>query len=106
MSSGGAAYLVGDLASKMFDGKFREGHFRLQIQWVVAMVIVTLLEKGVVCRLTSPRQTLNQLFQSGKQGKRHLEAVVQLQWGIYLRYLGKTALVIQNPQYPMGLSGN
>lgn len=65
ISSGGAAYLVGDLASKMLDGEFREGHFRLQIQWVVAVVIVTLLEKGVVRCLTSPRQT-NQLFQCGK----------------------------------------
>lgn len=56
MSSGEAAYLVGDLASKMLDGEFRERHFRLQIQWVVAVVIVTLLEKGVVGRLTSPQQ--------------------------------------------------
>lgn len=54
MSSGGAAYLVGDLASKMLDGEFREGHFWLQVQWVAAVVIVTLLEKGVVCRLKSP----------------------------------------------------
>lgn len=67
--SGGAAYLVGDLASKMFDGKFREGHFRLQIQWVVAVVIVTLLEKGVVRRLTSPQQTLSQLLQSWNLGR-------------------------------------
>lgn len=59
MSLRAAAYLVGDLASKMFDGKFREGHFRLQIQWVVAVVIVALLEKAVVCCLTSSRQTLN-----------------------------------------------
>lgn len=52
MISGEAWYLVGDPASKVLDGEFREGHLWLQIQWVVAMVIVTLLEKGVVCCLT------------------------------------------------------
>lgn len=66
MSSRGAAYLVCDLASKMLNGEFREGYFRLQVQWVVAVVIVTLLEKGVVCRLKSPWQTLIQLFECGK----------------------------------------
>lgn len=67
MISGEAWYLVGDPASKVLDGEFREGHLWLQIQWVVAVVIVTLLEKGVVCCL--PRQeTLNQLSQCRSKG--------------------------------------
>lgn len=57
--SGGAWYLVGDPASKVLNGEFREGHLWLQIQWVVTMVIVTLLKKGVVrCLMTRP-QTVN-----------------------------------------------
>lgn len=46
-------YLVGDPASKVLDGELWEGHLWLLIQWVVAMVIVTLLEESVVCRLAT-----------------------------------------------------
>lgn len=66
--SGGAWYLVGDPASKVLDGEFREGHLWLQIQWVVAMVIVTLLKKCVVrCLMTRP-QTVNQLSRCKRKG--------------------------------------
>lgn len=63
VSPGGAWYLVGDPSSKVLDGEFREWHLWLQIQWVVAMVIVTLLEKGVVRCLTTPQQTYSNLKQ-------------------------------------------
>lgn len=63
VSPGGAWYLVGDPSSKVLDGEFREGHLWLQIQWVVAMVIVTLLEEGVVRCLTTPQQTYSTLKQ-------------------------------------------
>ena len=51
-------YLVGDPASEVFDGELRDGHLWLLVQWVAAMVIVTLLKKGVVCCL--PTQSINQ----------------------------------------------
>lgn len=35
----------------MLDSKFRERHFWLGIQWIVAMMIVTLLKEGMVCSL-------------------------------------------------------
>lgn len=76
--SGGAWYLVGDPASKVLDGEFREGHFWLQIQWVVAMVIVTLLEKGVVRCLMTRQQTVNQLSRCKRKGD--VASLRSLQW--------------------------
>lgn len=61
MSQLGSTYLIGDPASKVFDGELWEGHLWLQIQWVVAMVIVTLLEKSVVRCLATNQQTLNDM---------------------------------------------
>lgn len=51
-------YLIGDPTSKVLDGELWEGHLWLQIQWVVAVVIVTLLEESVVCRLATNQQTI------------------------------------------------
>lgn len=53
-------YLVGDPASKVFDGELREGHFWLDVQRTVAMVIVTLLEERVVGCLTTKQCTMSQ----------------------------------------------
>lgn len=53
MSQWGATYLVGDPGSKVLDGELWVGHLWLEVQRVVAMVIVTLLEESVVCCLTT-----------------------------------------------------
>lgn len=37
----------------MLYGELWEGHLWLHVQWIVAMVIVTLLEESVVCCLTT-----------------------------------------------------
>lgn len=50
-------YLIGDPTSKVLDGELWEGHLWLQIQWVVAVVIVTLLEESVVRRLATNQPT-------------------------------------------------
>lgn len=52
-------YLVGDPASKVLDCELWEGHLWLLIQWVVAVVIVTLLEESVVCCLAIKRQSMS-----------------------------------------------
>lgn len=44
-------YLVGDPAGKVLDGKLWKWHLWFLIQWVVAVVIVTLLEESVICCL-------------------------------------------------------
>lgn len=44
-------HLVSDLPSIMLDRKFRERHFWLGIQWIVAMMIVAFLKEGMVCSL-------------------------------------------------------
>lgn len=44
-------HLIGDLPSIMLDSKFRERHFWLGIQWIVAMVIVAFLKEGMICSL-------------------------------------------------------
>lgn len=62
MSQWGAAYLVGDPGSKVLDGELWVGHLWLEVQWVAAMVIVTLLEESVVCCLKTKQQTLSQWF--------------------------------------------
>lgn len=56
----GAVYLVGDPASKVLDGELWEGHLWLDVQWTVAVVIVTLLEERVVCCLTTKQHTVSQ----------------------------------------------
>lgn len=53
-------HLVGDPAGKVLDGELWEGHLRLDVQWTVAVVIVTLLEERVVCRLTTKQRTVSQ----------------------------------------------
>lgn len=53
-------YLVGDPASKVFDGELWEGHLWLVVQRTVAMVIVTLLEERVVGCLTTKQRTTSQ----------------------------------------------
>lgn len=58
--AGGAVYLVGDPAGKVFDGELWEGHLWLDVQRTVAMVIVTLLEERVVCCLTTKQRTPSQ----------------------------------------------
>lgn len=54
-------YLVSDSTGEVLDGELWEGHLWLLIQWIVAMVIVTLLEKSVVCGL-SANESLDQIF--------------------------------------------
>lgn len=44
-------HLIGDLPSVMLDSKFRERHFWLGIQGIVAMVIVAFLKEGMICSL-------------------------------------------------------
>lgn len=56
-----STYLVGDPAGKVLDGHLWEGHLWLLIQRVVAMVIVTLLEKRVVRRLVTKQQILERV---------------------------------------------
>lgn len=53
-------YLVGDPASKVLDGELWEGHLWLDVQWTVAVVIVTLLEERVVCCLTTKQRMVSQ----------------------------------------------
>lgn len=53
-------YLVGDPASKVFDGELWKGHLWLDVQRAVAMVVVTLLEERVVGCLTTEQQTMSQ----------------------------------------------
>lgn len=55
-------YLVGNPAGKVLDGELWDGHLWLLIEWVVAMVIVTLLEKSVVCRLATKQSTLSDMY--------------------------------------------
>lgn len=44
-------YLIGNLPSVMLNGKFGKRHLWLEIQWIVAMVIVAFLKEGMVCSL-------------------------------------------------------
>lgn len=53
----GAAYLVGDPASKVLNGELREGHLWPLVQGAVAVMIVTLLEESVVCCLAMKQQS-------------------------------------------------
>lgn len=100
MNQRGALYLVGDATSKVLDGELRDRHLWLQIQWVVTMVIVTLLEKSVVCRLAT-----NEINNNLIKRVTYVSSVCS-GLGFCFPHLREIALVIQNPQYPMRLSGD
>lgn len=46
----------------MLDGELRNGHLWLHIERVVAMVIVTLLEKSVVCCLVTNERVVSNAY--------------------------------------------
>ena len=84
----------------MLDRELREGHLWLQIQWIVAVVIVTLLEESVVRCLSTNHQNRFDLYNN-------LLCVCNRCVNVFpLPHLGETALVIQDPQYPMRLRGD
>lgn len=96
-----AEYLVGDPTSKVLDGELRERHLWLHIQRIVAMVIVTFLKKCVVCCLATNEYNWDLEYL-------YISVCYLLQKACWCNspHLGKTALVIQNPEYPMRLSSN
>lgn len=67
------------------------------------MVIVTLLEESVVRGLVTNQQSLSDMYNH----LQHLQCVCNRFVNVApLPHLRETALVIQNPQYPMRLSGD
>lgn len=97
-------YLVGDPASKVLDSELWQGHLWLDVQWTVAVVIVTLLEERVVCCLTTKQRTVSQWISERGGGSAGASSAVSD--SSRPTHLWEAALVVENSQYPMRLCGN
>lgn len=86
----------------MLDCELWKGHLWLHIQWVATMVIVTLLKKSVVCCLPTNWHISRHSFIIHNRS----ESLFRLAVLPPRPHLRETALVIQNPQYPMRLSSD